>query len=551
MGFNTQFKSQFKSQFKEAFKGVSIPDGALAFYNFAISTLEQVRKQAELLTLRASNSNPEQLDGSVTTVGTNTAALVIGDGDLIQGEATDNINNPSFDNSGDNTTPNLWTNVNTGSPTWTFSDKGNYSKMSMSVAIGERVRFRATSMPYTDGELSILSIFVESPINCSPSDILRRDSMSVSSALYFYNNISINSTDPLVGSGRLELRLLPSATGTNAILTVGLSVGGTSPDIKSATIYIPNWVEEDFVSSPILGDDAGPHTRAADNSSIVTYLKEGVLNDAGEQNAVTLGDFNASGYVGGVRVSDKKMTFDGGGVNDGKYKDHLTSDFIGAIYISRVNGARALFTSNANSQTSFYEPLDGATEAEILAGFSWPAEFILDATRSLYAPSNVAGWITARTSAGDTGLVDDTEQWPVNDFEIDFTAEFLDNPATAIIFENKLIGGIDRISILRESGAFRFARARLGGVTAEVATTSAISDVSNRKFNFKVTQSSTTGITIEVNEIGGSYTSTDNLQNLETIKDINPWQNTATLAARNGGLFPINTLLSTITIKSL
>jgi len=72
---------------------VRYPNGAIVYYDFTKNTpvesiLEQVERDASLLTLRASNSNPTQLNGSVTTVGTNTAALVTGDGVLIQGPAT-------------------------------------------------------------------------------------------------------------------------------------------------------------------------------------------------------------------------------------------------------------------------------------------------------------------------------------------------------------------------------------------------------------------------------------------------------------------------------
>ena len=75
---------------------IHIPANALVYYNYGLASpilaiTEQVGKTDQLSTTRASNSNPIQLDGSVTTVGTNTAALVTGDGVLIQGESDNEI----------------------------------------------------------------------------------------------------------------------------------------------------------------------------------------------------------------------------------------------------------------------------------------------------------------------------------------------------------------------------------------------------------------------------------------------------------------------------
>ncbi len=140
-----------------------------------------------------------------------------------------------------------------------------------------------------------------------------------------------------------------------------------------------------------------------------------------------------------------------------------------------------------------------------------------------------------------------TSSFTVNDFQITFTTSFESNPATAVIFENELVGAIDRYTISRESGGFKLARSRLGLTAADTVTTSATGDISSRTFDFVVTQSSTTGMTLTVDEVGGSvYSDSVNLNTSETVKNINPWQSTATLAERTGNLFSID-----MTIKDL
>lgn len=83
---------------------VSYPGGSLAFYDFSKNTpseaiIEQVGRASSLSTVRASDSNVIQLDGSLSNYGSNIAAMVLGNGDLIQPASTNFILESSdFDN---------------------------------------------------------------------------------------------------------------------------------------------------------------------------------------------------------------------------------------------------------------------------------------------------------------------------------------------------------------------------------------------------------------------------------------------------------------------
>jgi len=86
------------------------------------------------------------------------------------------------------------------------------------------------------------------------------------------------------------------------------------------------------------------------------------------------------------------------------------------------------------------------------------------------------------------------------------------------------------------AGAPRFVRSNLGDTAFSSITLAGAGAVTGRTFDFTVEQSSTTGMTITVVEVGGSsYSVTGNLNNTETVKNVNPWKGYINLSERNDG----------------
>ncbi len=164
--------------------------------------------------------------------------------------------------------------------------------------------------------------------------------------------------------------------------------------------------------------NTGLDVASTDDCTISTYIVKGPLIDSPETATVAckIGFRNAFGFIKGINIGAKKMTFAAdGGEPSGKYNFRLDANYAGIIVIK--GSYRVLMTSVDDTSTFSFVGLDGITDAEITANFNSDNEITLDASRSLFAPSNVSGWISERSSVGDTGLSDNAVQWSATSFK--------------------------------------------------------------------------------------------------------------------------------------
>lgn len=135
-----------------------------------------------------------------------------------------------------------------------------------------------------------------------------------------------------------------------------------------------------------------------------------------------------------------------------------------------------------------------------------------------------------------------TTGFPVNDFTITSRIQFNANANTSLIFENQYSAAADSFFFfISGTQTPRLERARFGLSSNEAVALPVTGALTGRTFDVTVTQSSTTGITLAMVEVGGSsYSETNTTTNAETIKNINPWTGYVSLAERSGGSFQIN-----------
>ena len=251
-----------------------------------------------------------------------------------------------------------------------------------------------------------------------------------------------------------------------------------------------------YRSSPIFSSGI-KEPRAADDSSISTFLNKGVLLTPN----VVLGDYTTGNFDKGVGTTINTMTFYGSpSPNEGTFYGAMVADFVGAIISS--NGFRVRLTAATTTHNFTYEKLDGITDQQVQDNFEYPNALTFDMSRSLYW-DDVAGWITKREAGtGESGLVDDTEMWPTNNFILTMICELREgkpNVGTSTIID----AGADsqnRCDIQdRTSDDWRFLSG-VGGVFDSVTHNHPAS--SGDTLIFEVTKDAVRGTTLEVNGSG-------------------------------------------------
>ena len=111
-----------------------------------------------------------------------------------------------------------------------------------------------------------------------------------------------------------------------------------------------------------------------------------------------------------------------------------------------------------------------------------------------------------------TDLEAPTTGFPVNDFTWEFDVTFNENAAVAVVASTDVRTEIQ----MRSSGIMYFARYYNGSTSQSQLLVSGFGNVSGRTFNIVATQSSTTGISLDVTEVGGlEYSASGNLNNTE------------------------------------
>jgi hypothetical protein len=166
-------------------------------------------------------------------------------------------------------------------------------------------------------------------------------------------------------------------------------------------------------------------------------------------------------------------------------------------------------------------------------------------------PTPTSDGVSLDASSGASLPISDL---PVNNFEITFDAIFQSNPATGVIFDNRFLSTLDRFGVVRQSGAFTFAKSKLGDGSVSVSTgaTAAIADITIESgYSFTVVQSSTDGISLRVRSFDGSYDSTATNTFASAKADMNPWQAYFNLAERDGGTFVTDITIKNIKIRKL
>ncbi len=534
--------------------GVPVPLNALANYQYNQTNLveaitELVNRQSVLLTVRASDVNVIQLDGSIRTFGPGEAAFVIAVGVLIQGTATTQIvTNMSIWDSMVNVVNTYDSNTKISTMVFSAVVANHFTLANSSVTIGlpyvMSLRVKKGDYRYMQitGSVGFSSTAV---INFDLQDVLLNVVSGAATATIedqgeFVGITYTQDSNSTQASGRI---IIGVAADLNSLRLPALDVDG-----EQFQIQYPNFVQSSFASSPIDAPTA-PATRLADNSTISTLLELGLLSDKDGNGGVfvTTGDFTGGTWMNGVNTAASELTFFQTSGIEGKYVGLVSALFIGAIFTAS-NGATLEIVSTAGSGTLGYSVIKG-TDAEIQAGFENDGTssnpFDIDFATSGYF-TDQAQLAIDRAAAGDTLLASlpAVEGWPVNNSKITFTFEYRGHAGSVGRLLETGTAATQRVLLFTGTQAGGSITFRIDSTGADRSATLTVVGglVIGTSYTFILTNDSVNGIKVE--HVGGNT-------GIDTVPVDAAWLTPLRQGAGEGGIDPVNMLNPTFLLEPL